>query len=167
MKKIFKNYASTLILLGSIIIGGIVGLIWKEDAAVLKPLGDIFINLMFVVIVPLVFLTISTAIIKMQSPKRLGKIIGRIVIVFVIMALISALVGLASTKMFKLVDTKNESNILELLDDGTVLDNDLSILEKTASLLTVSDFNILLSKDSIIALLVFAIIFALAVRKYC
>ena len=134
MKKIFKNYASTLILLGSIIIGGIVGLIWKEDAAVLKPLGDIFINLMFVVIVPLVFLTISTAIIKMQSPKRLGKIIGRIVIVFVIMALISALVGLASTKMFKLVDTKNESNILELLDDGTVLDNDLSILEKTASL---------------------------------
>ena len=73
MKTFLKNYKSTLILLGSIIIGAIVGLIFKEKAAVLSPLGDIFINLMFVVIVPLIFLTISTAIIKMESPKRLVK----------------------------------------------------------------------------------------------
>ena len=71
MKKVFKNYLSTIVLLGAIIIGAIVGLIFKEDAVVLKPLGDIFLNLMFVVIVPLIFLTITTAIIKMKSPKRL------------------------------------------------------------------------------------------------
>ena len=165
MKKFLKNYKSTIIWLVSIIIGGIVGLIFGEDATILRPLGDIFINLMFVVIVPLIFLTISTAIIKMESPKRLGKIMSRIVIVFIIMSIISAVIGVISTYTFKLVENNNTSNVLELLDENTVIDTDLSLLERTASLLTVSDFNLLLSKDSIIALLVFSIIFAMAVRK--
>ena len=46
MKSFFKNYKQTIILLASIIIGAIVGLIFKEDAKVLSPFGDIFINLM-------------------------------------------------------------------------------------------------------------------------
>ena len=165
MKKILKNYRSTIILIASIIIGAIAGLIWKEKALIVSPLGDIFINLMFVVIVPLIFLTITTAIIKMDSPKRLGKIMSRIVLVFVIMSFISALIGIASTKMFKLVESDNTSNVMELMDESVELDTKLSLLERTASMLTVNDFNLLLSKNSIIPLLVFAIIFGLAVRK--
>ena len=163
--KVLKNYKSTIILLASIILGGIIGLIFGEKATVLSPFGDIFINLMFVVIVPLIFLTITTAIVKMESPKRLGKIMSRIVIVFVIMSVISALIGLVSTYSIKLVDNSDSSSIMELLDESTVIDTELSILERTASILTVSDFSLLLSKDSIIALLLFSIIFALAIRK--
>ncbi len=164
MKKIWSNYKQTIILILSIIIGAIVGLVFGEKASVISPLGDIFINLMFVVIVPLIFLTITTAIIKMESPKRLGKIMSRIVVAFVIMSVISALIGLVSTYSFNLVKTDDNSKIMELLDEESVIDNDLSILERTASLLTVSDFNVLLSKNSIIPLLVFSIIFGLAVR---
>lgn len=164
MKKVLKNYKSTIILLASIIIGGVVGLILGEKATILSPFGDIFINLMFVVIVPLVFLTITTAIIKMESPKRLGKIMSRIVLVFVIMSIISAILGIISTYSFKLVDSSDTSKIIDLFDENTEIDTELSILERTASILTVSDFNLLLSKDSIIALLVFSIIFAIAVR---
>ena len=165
MKKFLKNYKSTLILLGAIIIGAIVGLIWKEKATILSPLGDIFINLMFVVIVPLIFLTISTAIIKMENPKRLGKIMSRIILVFIVMSLISALIGIVSTYSVKLVDTANSNEILSLLDNEAEIDTNLSLLERTASLLTVNDFNTLLSKNSIIPLLVFAIIFGFAVRR--
>lgn len=165
MKKIWKNYKQTIILITAIIIGAIVGLIFKEDATVLKPLGDIFINLMFVVIVPLIFLTITTSIVKMKSPKRLGKIMSRIVIAFAIMSVISALIGVAATYSFNLVDSSKNAKILELLDEESVIDNDLSILERTATLLTVDDFNTLLSKNSIIPLLLFSIIFGLAVRK--
>lgn len=165
MKKVLKNYKSTIILIGAIIIGAIVGLVWGEKAAVLSPLGDIFINLMFVVIVPLIFLTITTAIIKMESPKRLGKIMSRILIAFVIMSVISALIGLASTYAFKLVDNSDTSSIMDLMDESVTSDTEINILERTASLLTVDDFTGILSKNNIIALLVFAIIFALAVRK--
>jgi len=165
MKNILKNYRGTIILLGSIILGGIVGLILGEKATVLSPFGDIFINLMFVVIVPLIFLTITTAIIKMENPKRLGKIMSRIVVAFVIMSTISALIGVAATYPIKLVESENTEEILDLLDEGTVIDTELSFLERTVSLITVNDFNGLLSKDNIIALLVFSIIFALAIRK--
>lgn len=165
MKKIWKNYKQTIILVVAIIIGAIAGLIFKEKAAIVKPLGDIFINLMFVVIVPLIFLTITTSIIKMKSPKRLGKIMSRIVIAFVIMSVISALIGMVATYSFNLVNAGENSKILELLDEGSVINNDLSILERTAELLTVGDFNLLLSKNSIIPLLVFSIIFGLAIRK--
>ena len=51
MKSFFKNYKSTIILLFAIIIGAIVGVIFKEKAAVLSPLGDLFLNLMFIIIV--------------------------------------------------------------------------------------------------------------------
>lgn len=165
MKKILKNYKSTIILLCAIIVGGVVGLIFGEKASVLSPFGDVFINLMFVVIVPLIFLTITTSIIKMENPKRLGKIMSRIVIVFVIMSVISALIGIVSTYSVELVNKNDSSKIMELLDEEVTNDTELNILERTVSLLTVSDFNALLSKDSIIALLVFSIIFALAVRK--
>lgn len=165
MKKVLKSYKSTIILIGAIVIGAIVGLIWGEDAAVLSPLGDIFINLMFVVIVPLIFLTITTAIIKMESPKRLGKIMSRILIAFIIMSVISALIGLASTYAFKLVNNSDTNSILDLMDESVTSDTEINILERTATLLTVDDFTGILSKNNIIALLVFAIIFALAVRK--
>ena len=165
MKKVLKNYKTTIILLLSIFIGGIIGVIWKEDAQVLSPLGDIFINLLFVVIVPLVFLTITTGIIKMDSPKRLGKIMSRIVLVFAIMSIVSALIGVVSCYSFKLVRSNDTTSILELLDKNTKIDAGLSLLERTANLLTVEDFNLLLSKNNIIAILVFAIIFALAIRK--
>ena len=165
MKKIWKNYKSTIILLLSIIIGTIVGLIFKEKACVLSPLGDIFLNLMFVIIVPLIFLTITSSIIKMENPKRLGKIIITILIVFAIMSIIAALIGVASSYTIKLIDSKDINNLTNLLNQDAVISEEVNILQKTANLLTVNDFYKILSKENIIAILVFSIIFGFAIRK--
>ena len=75
MKKIIKNYKGTLILLGMVIIGVICGLVFKEKAQVVKPLGDLFLNLLLVIIVPLIFFTITSSISKMNEKKRLSKIL--------------------------------------------------------------------------------------------
>ena len=97
MKNFLKNYKSTVILLVAIIVGAIVGIIFKEKATVLSPLGDIFLNLLLVIIVPLIFLTITTSIAKMKTPKRLGKIMVTIVGVFVATSIVAVLVGLLTT----------------------------------------------------------------------
>ena len=165
MKKILKNYKSTIILIGGIILGTIVGLIFKEKATILSPLGDIFINLMFVVIVPLVFLTISSSIIKMENPKRLGKIMIVIILVFLLMSLVAAFIGIGTTRAIKIIDSGNQSEIMNLLDTSITNTEKLNILERTANLLTVNDFYKILSKDSIIAIILFAIIFGFAVKK--
>ena len=68
MKKFWKNYKQTILLVLAMIIGAICGLIFKEDASLVKPLGDLFLNLLFIVIVPLIFFTVTTAVAKTKQP---------------------------------------------------------------------------------------------------
>jgi len=165
MKKILSNYKATIILLVAIIIGAVAGIVFQERAAVVKPLGDLFLNLLLVIIVPLIFLTISTSIAKMKTPKRLGKIMITIVCVFVITSVIAVLVGFASTYFVKLVDTEDGEVIRASLEETTEEETEeITILDRTVQLLTVNDFSKLLSKDNIIALLVFSIIFGIAMN---
>ena len=166
MKKFLSNYKSTIILLVAIIVGAIVGLIFGEKATVLQPLGDIFLNLLLVVIVPLIFLTITTSVAKMKQPKRLGKIVGTIVLIFVITSLIAVLVGFLSTYFIKLVNPEDSGKILEALEETTEEEEaeELSIAQRTVNLITVNDFSKLLSRDNLIALLIFSIIFGIAMN---
>ena len=165
MKKFLKNYKSTLILLGSIIIGTIVGLVFKEKAKVLAPFGDLFLNLLLVIIVPLIFLTITTSIGKMKQPKRIGRILVTILLVFVFTSLVSVAVGIVSTKAFKLVDVKDTEAIKEVLKDTTeVTDEKVNFLERTVETITVSDFSKLLTRDNMIALIIFSILFGISIN---
>jgi len=165
MKKFLSNYKSTIILLLSIIVGAVVGLIFKEKATVLQPFGDIFLNLLLVVIVPLIFLTITTSVAKMREPKRLGKIVGTIVLIFVITSIIAVFIGFLSTYFIDLVNPEDSEKIVEAFDETQEeTTEELSILDRTVDLLTVNDFSKLLSRDNIIALLVFSIIFGIAMN---
>ncbi len=165
MKKIWESYKTTVLLVLALIIGAICGVIFKEDVNVVKPLGDLFLNLLFVTIVPLLFLTITTTIAKMDSPKRLKKIFGRIIVVSVITSLIAIFFGIATTNTFKLVNTKDTSVIREAFSNETVKSPKLNVLESTVELISVGDFSGLLSKSNVVAIVVFSIIFGFAMRK--
>ncbi len=165
MKKFLKNYRSTLILIGAIIIGTIMGLIFKEKTAVVSPLGDLFLNMLLIVIVPLIFLTISTAIGKMKQPKRIGKILATIIGVFIITSLVSVLVGIVSTKSFNLVNVKDGEAIRETLGEETEMINEkVNFLERTVQTLSVNDFSKLLTRDNMIALIVFSILIGISIN---
>ena len=172
MKKFLSNYKSTIILLVAIIVGAIVGIIFKEKATILNPFGELFLNLLLVIIVPLIFLTITTTIAKMKQPKRLGKIMITIIGVFLFTSIIAALIGFSSTYFLKLVDPEDGENIRESLEqteevsDGSEAEEteELNLLERTVNLLSVNDFSKLLSKDNIIAILAFSIMFGIAIN---
>lgn len=168
MKKFLSNYKSTIILLVAIIVGAIVGIIFQEKATILQPLGNIFLNLLLVIIVPLIFLTITTSIAKMENPKRLGKIMITILAVFVVTSLIAVLVGFASTYFVKLVNPEDgekiKTSLEETTSEETSEDEDVTIADRTVQLLTVNDFSKLLSKENIIAILVASIICGIAIR---
>ena len=153
-----------LLLILAMIIGAIAGLIFKEDAMAVKPLGDLFLNLMFVIIVPLVFLTIALAVAKVKHPKRLGKIMVSTVIIFLITSVIAVVIGFATTYFVDLVDAGDSSSIRELFDGEVSTDTDLNFLERTVQLISVDDFTGLLSKDNVVALLVCALIVGFAMR---
>ncbi len=165
MKKFIKNYKSSLILIMSIIIGTIVGLIFKDKATVLSPLGDIFLNLLLIIIVPLIFLTLSTSIGKMKQPKRIGKILSTVLLIFVITSLISVLVGVLVTKSVKLIDVDYQDNIKESLDISIEeLNEEVNFLQRTVNTITVNDFSKLLTRDNMIALIAFSILTGISIN---
>lgn len=164
MKKILKTYSSSLILLISIIIGAIIGLIFKENTKILTPLGDLFLNLLLISIIPLIFLTITTSIYKMNSPKRLSKILISTIIVFIITSVVSVLLAYITTKNINLIN--NNNTILETLDKNTENEEiELNILERTVNAISVNDFNKLLSKDNTLALIIVSLLVGLAMNK--
>ncbi|MDO4375567.1 MAG: dicarboxylate/amino acid:cation symporter [bacterium] len=164
MKKIIKNYKQSIILIGSLIIGTIVGLIFKEKATVLEPLGTLFINMLLVVVVPLIFLSITTSIGKIDKPKRVGKILRSIILVFIFTSLVSVVIGLTSLKI-RLVDSGDAKKITALLDETSEISDDASVLEKLVNSVSTNDFVNLLSKNNILALIVISILSGLAINK--
>lgn len=169
MKTFLANYKQTLILLASIIIGAIAGIVFEEKVTVLAPFGDLFLNLLLVIIVPLIFLTITTSIAKISQPKRLGKILGTTVLVFIIMSLVAVLVGMLVTYPIKLVNIEDSEKIHTALDTTlettTETDEDMTLLSRFLSALTVNDFSKLLSRDNLLAIIVFAILFGIAIKR--
>jgi len=155
-RSFFDRYFPFIILAG-ITIGAIIGFIFGERATVLKPIGDIFINLLFTIVVPMVFISITSAVGSMVDLKRLGKILGFTVIIFIITGLIAAAWIIVTVNIFP--PAAGTSISLDSVGDMQEAKSGAEILVDS---LTVSNFGDLLNKEHMLPLIVFAILFGLA-----
>jgi Na+/H+-dicarboxylate symporter len=162
--KLLKAYKSSIILLAAVIIGGLTGAIVGPKAAVVEPLGDLFLNLMFTIIVPLVFFSVTSAIGNMVSMKRLGKILFAIFIVFTSTALLTAVISLAGALIMnptKGIDTSAIQSLMALENPESA--EKVSFLKQLVNTFTVSDFINLFSRKNMLQLIVFSIGFGSAI----
>jgi Na+/H+-dicarboxylate symporter len=153
---IWRSYRFPIILLTGIIIGSIIGLVFGERAKVLAPLGDLFINMMFTAVVPLVFLSISSAVGSMMNMKRLGRILGSMFAVFIVTGAIAAVLIIVVVKAFPPAQGVN------LVMEAATLD-EISLGDALVNAFTVSDFPLLLSRSNMLPLIVFSILFGFSV----
>lgn len=165
MKKLFNNYKSTIILLTSIFIGALIGFIFKEDASILSPLGDLFLNLLLIAVVPLIFVSISLSISKMNKPKRFGKIMASTIFVFVITTLITVTLSFIIVKFTNLININDSDSIRNAFDYTLVEEKiEINLLERTVNMISTNDFVNLFSTSNLLALIVIAILFGLSVN---
>lgn len=165
MKAFSRDYLFSAILLGSVLIGGVVGAVLGPKASMLKPFGDLFLNLLFMIIVPMVFFSIASAIASMGEMKRLGKIMASVFLVFVVTALIAAVLGLVVTLLMHPTEGINYSSLQSVVQaDQNNLDKlkTAGFLEQIVKTFTVSDFSTLLSKAHILPLIIFAALVGLS-----
>ena len=153
--KFFKSYGMPIILLISILIGTLLGIV-VEDASIFKPFGDIFLNLMYTIVVPLVFFTISSSIANMVNLKRLGKILKYVLIIFILTSLVSSIFTLFGLSIFdvgKGVNISLSTTEIEKVD----------VASQIVNALTVNDFGNLFSRSNMLPLIIFSILFGISV----
>ncbi len=151
-KRIWKSYRFPIILVMGIIVGALLGVTLGEKATVLKPLGDIFLNLMFTIVVPMVYVSITTAVGNMVNMKRLGKILGNLVVTFIITGMFAAALVLVVVNIWPPAANTTiqlaNSEMQEAASVGDLLVNSL----------TVNDFSGLMSRNNMLPIIVFAIL---------
>ena len=156
-KSIVHNYAFLAIMFCAMILGCITGWLWP-GATILKPIGTVFINLMFCIVVPLVFASISSAVANMQSRRRAGKIMGVTIGVFVITGAIAAVIMYVLMRLFPPVLVPwTEIPAEEVGEHATMA-------QLIVNFFTAEDFVSLLSRRAMLPLIVFSILFGFGVN---
>ena len=155
-KNFFKNYGFLISMLVGIVAGCIVGAFWP-GATALEPLGTVFINLMFCVVVPMVFCSIASAIANMNSVGRAGKVLGSTVVTFLVTAAIASVLMYIVVRIFPLTTGSYE------FVEGEV-DAGLGVADMIINFFTKPDFIELWSRRAILPLIVAAILFGFGVQ---
>lgn len=154
--KFFKNnwFLCTMIL--GIVLGCVVGFVWP-NATVLAPLGTIFTNLMFCVVVPMVFCSISSAIANMTSAKKAGRVMGVTVGTFLVTAAIAAVIMYI---IVRLVPVYTVAPSYEAAEEIASVD----IATLIVNFFTKPDFLELFSRRAILPLIIAGVLFGFGVQ---
>jgi len=157
-KSVVKNYRFMAIMIACMVAGAIVGWVWPDVGHFIKPFGTVFINMMFCIVVPLVFASIAGAVANTKSRKRAGKIMGTTVATFVVTGAIAAAIMFILVKVFPPVLTPWSEIPAEAMGDYA------SLSDMIVNFFTVSDFSGLLSRRAMLPLIVFSLLFGFAVN---
>ena len=160
MKEILKNYSGIILLLAGIIIGSFIGIFFPQSVDYLKPLGDIFLNLLFVSVVPLVFFAVSNSIGSVEKEGKFGRIIFSMAFTFLLFIIIAALFTIVAVYFFPTEALPSTSK--QIIENST--DND-TWGNRIVRFFTVSEFTELFSRKNMLALLIFAFLTGTAARK--
>ncbi|OWK97880.1 sodium:proton antiporter [Kaistella haifensis DSM 19056] len=159
MKQLIKNYSGIILLIIGITAGSFIGIFFPKAVDFLKPLGDIFLNLLFVSVVPLVFFAVSNSIASLEEQSKFGKIIFSMIFTFLLFIIIAALFTI--TAVYFSPTEALPSTSKEILETG----NNATWGDRIVSFFTVGEFTELFSRKNMLALLIFAFLTGTAARK--
>ena len=154
------NYWFIICMLVAIVAGTILGLSWP-GATVLAPLGDLFINMMFCVVVPMVFVSISSAIANMKTAGRAGKLMITTVVSFLITAAIAAVIMYVIVRIINIVPADFSIDVMVQETEDTTVASTGSLI---VNFFTKPDFHELLSRRAMLPLIIAAIIFGFGIQ---
>lgn len=78
----------------ALVLGLIVGVLWGEGAESIRWIGDLFIRLIRMVVVPLVFVTLVSGIVSMGDPSKLGSLGAKTLALYLFTTFVAIVIGL-------------------------------------------------------------------------
>ena len=155
---ILRNYRLSFLLIAAIVAGAALGEIAPVAAATIKPLGDLFLNLIFMIIVPLVFFAVSSSLASAR-----GANISRITWSMVAVFLFTSLVAAVSSLLFMLVVQPTPGAGLAF--KALQAPKSIPALTQLVNTVSTPDFTGLLSHKAMLPLMLFSAALGLATRE--
>lgn len=157
-----RNYIQTALLLLGVSVGAACGALAGPSASIVKPIGEIFLNLTFVLVVPVVFFSVANSVRKLTTQRQLWRVLSRAVLVFLAGSAVAGILtwvvcGFWNPLGGYATRIPPERTALE----GVALGG-RDLLGTIENMFTVSDFHMLLSKDNLVPLIVFSALFGAA-----
>lgn len=159
MKEVLKNYSGIILLLFGIAVGSIIGIVAPNIVNYIKPLGDIFLNLLFVSVVPLVFFAVSNSIASLEQQSKFGKIMVTMAFTFLFFILTAAVFTICAVYLFPVSGVSGSSEAIEEAANSDSWGN------RIVGFFTVGEFTQLFSRQNMLALLIFAFMTGFSARK--
>jgi Na+/H+-dicarboxylate symporter len=88
-------------ILGALVAGVVIGTLWGSDAASIAWIGDLFVRLIRMVVVPLVFVTLVSGVVSMGDPSKLGSLGVKTLAVYMSTTLAAIVIGLTLAAYFQ------------------------------------------------------------------
>jgi len=88
-------------ILAAMVVGVVVGALWGEGAESIGWMGDLFIRLIRMIVVPLVFVTIVAGVVSMGDPSKLGSLGAKTIILYLLTTLVAITIGLILAVIFQ------------------------------------------------------------------
>jgi len=155
---VLRAYRFSILLIASIVAGAAVGYHAPAFAGAIKPLGDLFLNLIFMVIVPLVFLSISSSIAASRTAT-----VSRISWVMLAVFLATSVVAALSSLLFFLIVQPAPGSELAL-PPAAMLQTPATLVQLVKTI-SVPSFVEMLSHRAMLPLMLFAAAVGLATRQ--
>lgn len=159
IQELLKNYSGILLLLFGITVGSIIGIVAPNIVDYLKPLGDIFLNLLFVSVVPLVFFAVANSVSSLEQQSKFGKIMLIMCFTFLFFIITAALFTILVVYFFPVSGVSASKEVVE-----DAVNND-SWGNRIVSFFTVGEFTQLFSRQNMLALLIFSFMTGFSARK--
>ena len=149
-----------------LILGIITGFILKEDAAGLKILGTIFINLIKMVVVPLIFLALASGITSMAGSANFKRVGLKGIAAYLATALFAVVIGLVAGLLFH-PGMGLHVNINEFASNATSASPEVPPMNVKDFLLNLISPNIFKSfaEANLLQVIVFAVMFGMTVNS--
>lgn len=161
MHEILRTYKNIILLLGGILIGSILGVYAPSLIPFLKPIGDIFLNLIFVAIIPLLFFAITASVANIKKDQPLGRVIFVMSAVFISTIIIVSLYTIAAVWLFPIAGLEGVAGS----EFGNIENDTQNWGDKIVSFLTVNEFSHLLSRQNILAFVIFSFLLGISLRN--
>lgn len=159
MLKKYKIGLTTQIFI-AMVLGCVIGLAFGEKVVAIKLIGDVWLNLIKIAIVPIVLFVVMTGIVGQKDSKSLGRISVMILAYYIITVVIASMVGIGVAELIK--PGHGETGII--FSEGIKKPAPFS-LENFLNMLVSDNIVKSMSEGKILQVLIIGVLFSVAIRK--